>query len=94
MQTNTTEKEKTALAILRASKVDILDAAILARQALALSQGKFRHTFASYHLAHFKDFSLLQWEIGHRDSLLLRQRYVDMRDVGDTDEFWNNGFFD
>ncbi len=57
-------------------------------------QDALRHTFASYHLAHFKDFSLLQWEIGHRDSTLLRQRYVDMRDVGDTHAFWNKGFCD
>ena len=35
-----------------------------------------RHTFASYHAAYFRNFSLLQLEMGHRDSSLLRTRYV------------------
>lgn len=47
-----------------------------------------RHTFASYHLRHFKDYSALQYETGHRDSSLLRTRYVDMRGVVDAAAFW------
>ena len=35
-----------------------------------------RHTFATYHAAHFQDFPVLQLEMGHRDSSLLRTRYV------------------
>ena len=35
-----------------------------------------RHTFATYHAAHFRNFAALQVEMGHRDSNLLRTRYV------------------
>ena len=35
-----------------------------------------RHTFATYHAAHFRNFPALQIEMGHRDSSLLRTRYV------------------
>ena len=35
-----------------------------------------RHTFATYHAAHFRNFPALQLEMGHRDSGLLRTRYV------------------
>ncbi len=47
-----------------------------------------RHTFASYHLRHFRSYSELQYEIGHRDSSLLRTRYVSMGRVGNAAEFW------
>ena len=35
-----------------------------------------RHTFATYHAAHFRNFPALQLEMGHRDSALLRTRYI------------------
>ena len=35
-----------------------------------------RHTFATYHAAHFRNFPALQMEMGHRDSTLLRTRYI------------------
>ena len=35
-----------------------------------------RHSFATYHAAHFRNFPALQLEMGHRDSCLLRTRYV------------------
>ena len=35
-----------------------------------------RHTFATYHAAHFRNLAALQLEMGHRDSALLRTRYV------------------
>ncbi|MCQ2371430.1 MAG: site-specific integrase [Akkermansia sp.] len=35
-----------------------------------------RHTFATYHAAHFRNFPALQLEMGHRDCTLLRTRYV------------------
>ena len=47
-----------------------------------------RHTFASYHLRFFRDYTALQYETGHRDSSLLRTRYVDMRGVVDAAAFW------
>ena len=35
-----------------------------------------RHTFATYHAALYRNFPALQLEMGHRDSILLRTRYV------------------
>lgn len=52
------------------------------------SPDALRHTFASYHLSHFRSFSELQCEIGHRDSTLLRTRYVDQRGVVNAKRFW------
>ena len=51
-------------------------------------QDALRHTFASYHLSYFRSFSELQLEIGHRDSTLLRTRYVDQRGVNAPARFW------
>ena len=42
----------------------------------AWRQDVCRHTFATYHAAHFRNFAALQMEMGHRDSSLLRTRYV------------------
>ena len=51
-------------------------------------QDALRHTFASYHLSHFRSFAELQLEIGHRDATLLRTRYVDQRGVRNARAFW------
>ncbi len=51
-------------------------------------QDALRHTFASYHLSHFRSFAELQLEIGHRDATLLRTRYVDQRGVRNARGFW------
>ncbi len=51
-----------------------------------------RHTFASYHLRHFRDYKALQYETGHRDSTLLRTRYVNMKGVGNTADFWEKAY--
>lgn len=55
----------------------------------AWQQDILRHTFASYHLHRFRNYTELQYEIGHRDSSLLRTRYVDMRGVEDSAAFWS-----
>ena len=47
-----------------------------------------RHTFASYHLCHYRDYTALQWEMGHRSSALLRARYVDMSAISHPSQFW------
>ncbi|MDO5450684.1 MAG: tyrosine-type recombinase/integrase [Akkermansia sp.] len=52
------------------------------------TQDALRHTFASYHLGHFHDYTALQWEMGYRSSALLRTRYVDLRGVVDPQAFW------
>ena len=51
-------------------------------------QDALRHTFASYHLSHFRSYAELQVEIGHRDASLLRTRYVDQRGVQGAARFW------
>ena len=51
-------------------------------------QDALRHTFASYHLSHFRSYAELQLEIGHRDAALLRTRYVDQRGVTAPARFW------
>lgn len=43
-----------------------------------------RHSFASYHLKYFHNLYLLQEEMGHRDSTLLRTRYLNLRNLSTT----------
>ncbi len=50
-----------------------------------------RHTFASYHIVHFRSYPALQYETGHRSSELLRTRYVDTSGVEDAADFWKKG---
>ena len=38
-----------------------------------------RHTFATHHLAAFRNYASLQLEMGHRSADLLRTRYIAMR---------------
>lgn len=52
-------------------------------------QDALRHTFASYHLSHFRSYEELQCEIGHRDANLLRTRYLDQRGVVNAAAFWS-----
>lgn len=40
-----------------------------------------RHTFASMNLKRFHNLPMLQEEMGHRDSYLLRTRYLNMRNL-------------
>lgn len=42
-------------------------------------QDVLRHTFASYHAKFFRDFALLQSEMGHRSAALLHTRYLSMK---------------
>ncbi len=51
-------------------------------------QDALRHTFASYHLSHFRSYAELQVEIGHRDATLLRTRYLCMNGVHTSTRFW------
>lgn len=47
-----------------------------------------RHTFASYHAAYFRNLPELQLEMGHRDSSLLRSRYMVPALRKDAAAFW------
>ena len=50
-----------------------------------------RHTFASYHIKHFKDPTQLQWEMGHRSLEHLRSRYLNLMGLtaADAKKFWS-----
>lgn len=47
-----------------------------------------RHTFATYHAAHFRNLPELQLEMGHRDVSLLRSRYMAPTLRKQAAEFW------
>lgn len=47
-----------------------------------------RHTFASYHAAYFRNLPELQLEMGHRDTSLLRSRYMAPALRKDAAAFW------
>lgn len=49
-----------------------------------------RHTFATYHAAHFRNLPELQLEMGHRDASLLRTRYINAVSISrrEAREFW------
>lgn len=49
-----------------------------------------RHTFATYHLLHFRNLSELQLEMGHGTPALLRSRYTNLPRASRTaaDVFW------
>lgn len=44
-------------------------------------QDALRHSFASYHLKYYHNIVRLQEEMGHRDSSLLRTRYLNLRHI-------------
>lgn len=54
-------------------------------------QDVLRHTFASYHAKYFKNFHLLQQEMGHANSNLLRTRYLSMTGITaeNAKKFWH-----
>ena len=48
-----------------------------------------RHSYASYHLAHFKDAAALALEMGHTDSNLVFQHYRELVKPKEGDRYWN-----
>ncbi len=53
-------------------------------------QDVLRHTYASYHLARFRDRKLLQEEMGHRSSELLNRCYLNLQNItpATARQFW------
>ena len=49
-----------------------------------------RHTFATYHAAMFRNLPELQLEMGHRDTSLLRSRYMVPARRKDAASFWQS----
>ena len=52
--------------------------------------GGVNSRIAFYHAKHFKDYNLLQMEMGHRSSSLLRTRYLNMKGISPqtATRFW------
>jgi integrase len=48
-----------------------------------------RHSFASYHLAHFNDAAALALELGHTDAGLVFQHYRQIVKPKDAERYWN-----
>jgi len=48
-----------------------------------------RHSFASYHLAHFRDASRTAFEMGHTSPTLLYQTYANSVSRRDAEMWWN-----
>jgi integrase len=48
-----------------------------------------RHSFASYHLAHFKDAAALALELGHTAAGLVFQHYREIVKPNDAEKYWN-----
>jgi integrase len=48
-----------------------------------------RHSFASYHLAHFNDAAALALELGHTDAGLVFQHYREIVKPKEAEKYWN-----
>jgi integrase len=48
-----------------------------------------RHSFASYHLAHFKDTAALALEMGHTDSGMIFEHYRQLVRPQEAERYWN-----
>jgi integrase len=48
-----------------------------------------RHSFASYHVAHFKDAKALALEMGHTDSGILFNHYRALVKPKEAARYWN-----
>ncbi len=55
-----------------------------------------RHSFASYHAAHYRDMVRLQYEMGHRSVQLLRFRYISASQIPRraASAYWSGKYWD
>jgi integrase len=63
-----------------------------AREAAGISQwpeNALRHSFASYHLAYFKNAASTALELGHHDSRITFAHYRELVKPKDADRYWN-----
>ncbi len=66
-----------------------LDAARAAAGIEEWPDNALRHSFASYHLAHFKDAAALALEMGHTDSGMIFNYYRQLVRPKDAERYWN-----
>ncbi len=55
-----------------------------------------RHSFASYHAAHYRDLASLQYEMGHRSQQMLRFRYISANGITrqTAAAFWSAAYWE
>ncbi len=61
------------------------------RKALPWQADVLRHTFASFFAKRFKDLPRLQLNMGHSNQMLLKSRYINMRNISraEAEKFFN-----
>jgi integrase len=64
------------------------DAARLAADIAEWKNNALRHSFASYHLAHFKDAAALALEMGHTDSGMIFEHYRQLVTPKEAQRYW------
>jgi integrase len=52
-------------------------------------ENALRHSFASYHLAHFKNAAATAMECGHHDSRITYRHYRELVRPKEAERFWN-----
>ena len=67
---------------------ELLDAAREAAKIDEWPQNALRHSFASYHLAHFKDQNALALQLGHTKSDLVFQHYRQLVKPKQAERYW------
>ncbi len=67
----------------------LLDSARESAEIKEWPHNALRHSFASYHLAHFKDAAALALELGHTNSNLVFQHYRQLVKPKTATRYWN-----
>jgi integrase len=68
---------------------DLLDMARTAARIQRWPHNALRHSFASYHLCHFKDAAALALELGHTNSNIVFQHYREVVKPKQAERYWN-----
>src|SRR5439155_4739 len=69
---------------------ELLDAARKAARIEQWPHNALRHSFASYHLAQFKDAAVLSLELGHTNSNLVFQHYRQLVRPKQAETYWTS----
>lgn len=67
----------------------LLDAVCAAAGIVDWPHNALRHSFASYHLAHFNDAAALALEMGHKNSSLVFQHYRQLVKPKQAERYWS-----
>lgn len=54
-------------------------------------QNALRHSFGSYHLAHFRSAAETALELGHTNALITFRHYRELVPPGEAERFWKIG---